>query len=65
MDLMHGQGCREFFERSVTLSLAKKVEPKGCQAPFIEEAGQGFVGCTAFAGEKSMAQHGERRRWSV
>ena len=62
---MHGQGCREFFEWPVTLSLTKEVEPKGCQAPFIEEMGQGLVGCTVLAGEKSMAQHGETRRWYV
>jgi hypothetical protein len=42
--------------------LAKKVEPKGRDAPFIEEAGQGFVGRTILAGEKSMAQHAETRR---
>jgi hypothetical protein len=45
--------------------LAEKVEPKGRQAPFIEEAGQGPVGRTVLAGEKSMAQHGETPRWSV
>jgi hypothetical protein len=65
MGLMHGQGCRALFERSVTVSLTEKVEPKGCQAPFIEESGQGPVGRTVLAGEKSMAQHGETRRWSV
>jgi hypothetical protein len=52
---MHGQGCRDLFEWSVTVSLAEKVEPKGCQTPFIEEAGQGSVGRTVLAGEKSMA----------
>jgi hypothetical protein len=45
--------------------MAEKVEPKGRQAPFIEQAGQGPVGRTVLAGEKSMAQHGETCRWSV
>ena len=62
---MHGQGSRDLFERSVALSLAEKVEPKGGQALFIKEAGQGSVGRTVLAGEKSMAQHGETRRWAV
>jgi len=62
---MQGQGCRDLFERSVTVSLAEKVEPKSRQTLFIEEAGQGPVGRTVFAGKKSMAQYGETRRWSV
>ena len=45
--------------------MAEKIEPKGRQAQFIEEAGQSPVGRTVLAGEKSMAQHGETRRWSV
>ena len=45
--------------------MAEKIEPKGRQAQFIEEAGQGPVGRTVLAGEKSMAQHSETRRWSV
>ena len=62
---MHGEGCRDLFKRSVTVSLAEKVEPKGRQAPFIEEAGQGSISRTVLAGEKSMAQHGETRRRSI
>src|SRR5437588_10637114 len=62
---MHGEGCRDLFERSVTVSLAEKVEPKGRDTSFVEEAGQGLVGRTILAGEKSMAQHSETRRRSV
>jgi hypothetical protein len=62
---MNGQGYRELFERSVALSLTKKVEPKRRQTLFIEEAGQGLVGRTVLTGEKSMAQQGETYRWSV
>ena len=58
---MYGQSCRDLFERSVTLSLAEKVEPKSRQALSIEEPGQGLVGCAVLAGEKSMAQQGETR----
>jgi hypothetical protein len=62
---MQGQGCRDLFEWPFTVSLAEKVEPESRQALFIEEAGQGPVGRTVFAGKKSMAQYGETRRWSV
>ena len=62
---MHSQGCREFFERSVAVSLTEKVEPKGCDALFIEEPGQGLVGRAVLAGEKSMAQYGNTLGWSV
>ncbi len=62
---MHGQGCCDLFERSITVPLAEKIEPKGGQALFIEEASHGLVGCTVLAGEKSMAQQGETRCWPV
>jgi hypothetical protein len=59
---MYGEACRDLFERSFTVSLAEKVEPKGCDVLFIEEAGQGLVGRAVLAGEKSMAEHSETRR---
>jgi len=55
LGLLYGQGCCDIFKWSVTVSLAEKVEPKGRQTPFIEEACQGSVGRTVLAGEKSMA----------
>jgi hypothetical protein len=45
--------------------MAEKIEPKGRQASFIEEAGQGPVGHAVLAGEKPMTQHSETRCWSV
>ena len=59
---MYSEGCRELFERSVTVSLAEKVESKGGDASFAEKAGQGPVGHTVLAGEKPMAQQGEACR---
>ena len=62
---MDSQGCRERFERPVAVSLAKKVEPKGRQALFIEEASQGLVCRAVLTGEKPMAQQDEARRWPI
>lgn len=62
---MNSQGCRERFERTVAVTLAEKVESKGCDLSLIEEASQRFVGRTVLAGEKPMAQHGEPRRWPI
>ena len=62
---MYREACRDLFERSFTVSLAEKVESKGCDASFAEKVGQGLVGRTVLAGEKSMAQHGETRCWSI
>jgi hypothetical protein len=42
--------------------LAEKVESKGCDASFTEKAGQGPVGRTVLAGEKSMAEYSETCR---
>ena len=62
---MNSQGCRERFEWPIAVSLAKEVESKGCDPSCIEEASQGLVGRTVLAGEKSMAQQDELRRWPV
>ena len=53
---MHGQSCRDLFERSVTVSLPEEVEAKRGDAAFHQHAGQGRIRCTVLAGKKPVAE---------
>src|SRR5262245_36157173 len=62
---MHGQSCRDLFERSVTVSLSDEIEAKRGDASIRQHAGQSLIRRTVFAGKKPMTEDRDAARAST